>query len=215
MSTYHVANVSQTNNSILQNRVRQLTLQLNQAKLQLSETEQQNAFNAAAVKQYAAQLTANLTADTSLNLLTAIKDPNPTWESQQVNATELQLVKTVETVEDEQVDKWFLRIYFSKPFVYSYTQSEQDTTKISKKVGSLDFPLESATLTDDENISGLKNFNVVGTVPLQSQTKLFARQISTTLYTLGEAETYPVISIPSSGNATITSDIKFVAFPQN
>ena len=200
MSSAHIMNISQTNNSVLLSRVKQLTLQNETLKIQLANTENNLQAATQATNNYAKQFTSNI-SDINKQIPISVVLPSETTENSENIVWNIQIcdVKTIYIIginndelqndnENNTINytEAYLVINLSIPFKYI-------VDNVINSLPTLTIPLTSCIIKKDEPIPGLSTATITSEteIPfnLESNPSLFMILESATeeknIYNLG------------------------------
>ena len=205
MTSAHIMNVSQTNNTILKNRVNQLTLELTTLKLKYTELEKNVNHDKQAIDNYATAFTSNTTTNEKFVLSNELEE-NPLWETQ-TKAIKNIVLKVCKNDENDEQTESNIIITLSNPFVYI---TNNDVHKINELIIRLD-------VEDQESlIDGITQFESSAQIKPFNSTTLFATKKQTndneTIYSIGETKEMPRIIFESSDAPTFAASISSALF---
>lgn len=189
-------NVSQTNNSLLKNRLNQMSLELTTLKSKYAELEKNANHDKQAFDDYAKAFTTNTTIGDKFTLINDLGE-NPTWETQTKAVKNISLQVVRDQVEAKMV------ITLSDPFTYVTDNNVHKISElfIQEYVTEKEFP-----------INGIYKFECSSTIAPFNST-IFATKKQTvdniTTYSVGETTDAPHVIFESSDvprfKASITS----------
>ena len=203
MSSAHIMNVSQTNNSLLKNRLNQLNIELTTLKAKYVELEKSANHDKQAVNDYAKAFTTNTTTDEKFTLSNEL-EANPLWETQTKSVKNISLQVIHDT--NDQVETRIV-ITLSEPFTYI---TNDDVHKVSELYISL-FAEEHESL-----INGISQFEGPSQItPFNSSTIFVSKKQTvndTTTYSVGETTDTPHLVFKSSDAPTLKASITYSLF---
>ena len=182
MSSSYLMNVSQTNNTILQNRVNQLTIQNNQLMKQLYELESKQLEESTTINNYARRFTKNTTDSSKSVSKNQFLPDGATFNNQ------LCTVKNIKFVVNETNNEKYILVNLSNPFIYATNENIINTKAIM-------IVIDSFLISSNDPIDGLNTITDItvssGNIPF-TETTLYATMDSTSnnnlIYDLGTKE---------------------------
>lgn len=194
MSSAHIMNVSQTNNSLLKNRLNQMSLELGTLKAKYTELEKSANHDKQAVDDYARAFTTNTTTNEKF-ILSNVLEENPLWETQ---------TKTIRNIYLQVGSESKIVITLSDPFTYI---TNNDVHRVSELYIKL-------TAEEREySINGISQFVSSSQIDPFNSPTIFAAKTRTfddrTIYSVGETDVMPRIIFTATDapifKASITS----------
>lgn len=201
MSSTHIMNVSQTNNSLLKNRLNQLSLELATLKSKYAELEKNANHDNETVNDYAKTFTTNTTSNEKFTLNNVLEE-NPLWE------TQIKTVKNIslQVVHDDRAEAKIV-ITLSEPFTYI---TDNSVHRISELF--IQFSAEE----HETSINGVSQFQGSSRIIPFNSTTIFASKKQTidgiTTYSIGETNNIPHIVFESSDAPTFKATISSSSF---
>ena len=200
MSSAHIMNVSQTNNSLLKNRLNQLSLELATLKSKYAELEKNANHDNETVNDYAKTFTTNTTSNEKFTLNNELEE-NPLWETQIKTVKNISLQVANDRAETKIV------ITLSEPFTYI---TDNSVHRISELF------IQCHVEEHETSINGVSQFQGSSRIIPFNSTTIFASKKQTTdditTYSIGETNNIPHIVFESSDAPTFKASISSSSF---
>ena len=198
MSSAHIMNVSQTNNSLLKSRLNQMSLELTTLKAKYAELEKSATHDKQAVDDYAKTFTSNTTTIEKF-LLSNVLEGTPLWE------TQTKTVRSIYLQVDNDETKIIIKL--SDPFTYI---TNNDVHRISELY--IQFTAEE----QEYSINGISRFVSSSPIDPFNSSTIFAAKTQTiddkTIYSVGETDVMPRIIFTSTDSPNFKASITSASF---